>query len=241
MRHHPPAPEITALPTTTALSIGLADGAHRLPELLGNFRPNMTLSFPSTSDSALLHDLDNSLVDAILIHHLPAARDDLWFNPVALDALVVIVHPESSVQAITMNDLRTLFAGGDARMQPVVLEPGSGGRVLFDRMVMGEQRVSINAEIRPNTQSVVDAVSNNKAAIGYVTVGSLAASAPVRILPIGNIVATPTTLGTQEYPLTVPLYWVSQAEPAGELRGILGYLQSMEGQEKLGAVFGRIK
>ncbi len=243
-------PTVTPLPETVALAVGASDSASRLLDVIDYVRPNLTLTHPTTSDTPLITDLDAGVLDAALIHHLPNSRDDLWFNPVALDGIVLIVHPDNVVTNLSVGEAQAMFSGvigawsalgGSGPVTLVSQTDGAGPRTLFNQFVLRDRRLSINAQIRPNPQSIINAVASDPSAIGYVTVGSLPADAPVRVLSVDNIAPSPTTLGTQEYALTMPLYWVSVGEPQGELRGLLGYLQSVEGQEALGVVFGRIR
>ena len=218
------------------LNIGLTDGAATLAGLVEVNRPNLILNFATSSDTVLLNDLDNDVLDAILIHHLPADRDDLWFNPIAVDGIAIVVHPENPIASLSLGEVRDIF-GGDT-LQPVVQERGSGVRVLFNSLVMGEQRVSINAEVRPNSTAILQSVAANPNAIGYVTVGTDRST--VKTVRIDNFPAEPVMLSSQNYPLSMPLYWVSKTEPTGELRGVLAGWQSERGQEEIGIVFGRI-
>lgn len=246
----PDAPAVTALPPVQTLVVGVADGAVRVLEGVDYFRPNLTLTHPSTNDLPLLADLDAGLLDAALVHYIPEDGVERWFNPVALDGIVPIVHPDNRLEGLTRAQLQALFTGtvtdwaalgGAGPVQVVSQHADAGTSALFQQFVLRELRLSINAEIRPNPAAVINAVANNPNAIGYVTIGSLPSDALVKVLTVDAIAATPTTLGTQEYPLTLPIYWVSATEPQGELRGVLSYLQSIEWQEMLGERFGRIR
>ncbi len=246
----PVPPTVTPLPETVALAVGVSDSATRLLEVAEYIRPNLTLTHPTTSDGPLLGDLDAGLLDAALVHHVPDNHSDLWFNPIALDGIVLIVHPENRVVAVSLAEAQALFAGvigewtvlgGAGAVAIVSQDESSGSRALFNQFVLRDQRLSINAQIRPNPQAVINAVAADPHAIGYVTVGSLPVDAGVKVLAVDGIAPTPTTLGTQEYALAMPLYWVSDGEPQGELRGLLGYLQSVEGQGEVGVIFGRIR
>lgn len=246
----PPPPDITPLPEQFTAAIGLADGALRLPEQITYNQPKLTLTFPTTSDSQLLADVTNDVLDAALVHHIAPTYDSLWFSPVALDGILLVVHPSNPISDLSLAQAQALFAGtltewdelgGSGPVALVSRDDAAGVRALFEQMVLRDQRLSINAEIRPNYASIVTLVSGNPQAIGYVPIGALPNDAPVKAVTVNRITASPTTLGTQEYPLAVPIYWVSQTEPVGEVRGILGYLQSREGQENVGAMFGRIR
>lgn len=244
-------PTVTPLPTVESLLIGLSDGASLLPGLISDYRPKAQLTFPQTNDATLFADLDAGLADALLVHNIPASRDDIWFNPVAVDGIVVIVHPNNQLTDLTLAQVQALFSanidswdalGGQAATVHVLIqEEGSGVRALFERFVMTTEQVAVSAQVRPKPAALIEAVAEDEAAIGYVTIGALPPDTAVKVLTIDQFAATATTLGTQEYPLSLPLYWVSEAEPQGELRELLGWLQSVAGQEALGTVFGRIR
>lgn len=111
-------------------------------------------------------------------------------------------------------------------------------RSLLDERVMATQRVSINAQIVPTNQGMLDAVADNANAIGFTSFGSLDGN--VIGLAIDGITPTSDSLTAQQYPLSTPLYFVSQTEPIGEARGFLAWLQN-EGQIALVSKFGTVK
>ena len=45
-----------------------------------------------SNNSTSLADLAGGLVDAVLVHSLPE-DSGFWFSPVAMDGLVIVVHP----------------------------------------------------------------------------------------------------------------------------------------------------
>ena len=105
--------------------------------------------------------------------------DSLLRVPIGLDGLALIVHPSNSVSELSLVQLQAIFAGevldwmavgGDAgEIQLVSREDGSGARVLFEGRVMGDMHVSLTAVVMPTSADVVEYVSKNPAAIGYVS------------------------------------------------------------------------
>lgn len=105
--------------------------------------------------------------------------DPLLRVPIGLDGLALIVHPSNSVNELSLVQLQAIFSGdvldwvavgGDAgEIQLVSREDGSGARVLFEERVMGDARVSLTAVVMPTSADVVEYVSKNPAAIGYVS------------------------------------------------------------------------
>jgi phosphate transport system substrate-binding protein len=90
-----------------------------------------------------------------------------------------------------------------------------------------------------DNEQVIEAIADNPAAIGYSMMGAV--DIRVKTLAIDGIMASLTTTADQSYPLTSPLYFVSAAEPTGDLRAFLAWLQSDEGQTVIGEKYGRVR
>lgn len=250
-----PLPERTVSAPQT-VTIGLTSSAASLPTLLDDSLPvNVT---PLVSNGATLYaDLDTGALDAILVHTLPpeiersAAR---WFNPVALDGLTFIVHPDNTIADLSLLQLQAIFSGkidnwaqvGGPQLpiEVVSREIGSGARTLAAQRVMAEQRLTINAVVQPSSDAVGDYVAAHPGAIGYVMMGGLADfGGAVRFVTVEGVAPTPQSTADQSYPLTVPLFFVNldSAEPQGSVRDFLAYLQSAEGQMQLSVRYGRVR
>lgn len=246
-----PPPENAPQPETAVLQIGLASGAVGFGELVTAVYPQeqVALNFVVGSDASLFADLAAGALDAILVHHIPEG-DSNWFNPVALDGLVLVVHPDNPVAGLTSGEAQAVFngrvtnwaalGGPDLAIDLLVREPTSGARAILSRRIMGAQRVSINAQIVADDAEMATVVAAYPAAIGYSLMGT-AVSAPVKLLTVDGIAATPNTTGTQTYPLTTPLYFVAAAEPSGPLRDFLAWVQSLDGQGVVGQQYGRVR
>jgi phosphate transport system substrate-binding protein len=250
-----PLPVPTAVPTLAppaALRIGLTGDAGSLAELVTagypTARSGAIIAFVHGNSAALLADLDAGLLDAVLIHDIPA-NSHYWFNPVALDGLVVVVHPSNSLSGLSRGEVQAIFSGrtpewsnlGDPNQAILLIsrERGSGARTIFHERVLAEQRLAITAVIQPDNRSLMAAVAGEPAAIGYAMMGEL--TDQVKALALDGVAPTPHTTGDQSYPLTVPLYFVAPAEPRGELRAFLAWLQSEEGQSLLAGKYGRVR
>jgi phosphate transport system substrate-binding protein len=171
-------------------------------------------------------------------------------NPVALDGLVIVVHPNNPVQDLSLAEVQALFngritnwsalGGPDQPVNLVSREPGAGTRAILQQRVLAEQRISINALIQPDDSSLLAAVAADPLAVGYSMMGT-AVIGEVKLLSIDGIVPTPATTADQSYPLTAPLYFLSPTEPQGELRAFLAWLQSDVGQGVIGVGYGRVR
>jgi phosphate transport system substrate-binding protein len=174
-----------------------------------------------------------------------APPEDVWAQPVALDALALIVHPTSAVHGLSLAEARDLFQGRTSAwadgtpVEVVSREDGATARVLFERAVMGDQRVTLAAVIAPGSREVVDYVAAHPGAIGYVSIGWL--NARVRALALDGVVPSPESARAQRYALVTPVYFMSLAEPQGDARDFYRFVISDPGQALVGQRYGRIR
>jgi phosphate transport system substrate-binding protein len=167
-----------------------------------------------------------------------------------MDALAVIVHQDNPLTALSLPGLRDVFqgrtdvwpappGGEPAPIEVVVREEGAASRTLFERRVMGDQKVALVAVIMPGSQAVVDYVATHPAAIGYVSLSWV--DPRVRALAIDGVAPSPETARDQTYPLLAPLYFLSLAEPQGELRAFYLFLIGPEGQQVVAEKYGPVR
>lgn len=249
-----PAPRPPTMPTLDppiTLRIGLTDSAYFIPDLVSspfsNYNDQIKLQFVLANDAALLADLQNGQLDAILIHHLPS-ESEFWFNPVALDGVVLFVHPDNPLTDLSLASAQAVFSGEinnwsqlggtDEPIHLISREAGSGAHEIFTQRILAPARLDINAQIVANETAVQQTIALDPFAIGYGMAGGMDTATPITL---AGIAANPTELANQNYPVSVPLYFVSKTEPQDELRAFLGWLQSEMGQLVLGQRYGRIR
>lgn len=248
-----PTPPATT-PASDLLNVGISDNAQALADRWAPAYESETerahVNFVSGNNGALFSDLEEGQLDAILVHHIPEReQDDVWFNPVALDGLVFVTHPENPVTSLAQADIQRLFSGEtdnwsaiggpDLPVAPIGQERGDGARTVFTRRVMAARPVSINTVIHSDNPSLIEAVASEPGAIGYTMMSGLADG--IQPISVDGIAPTPENAASQEYRLTVPLYFVSNGEPQGELRAFLAWLQGAEGQSIVSEIVGSVR
>lgn len=245
----PPTPIATARPAT--LRVGASSSALPLLDLVVAAymakAPHITISRES-GDSALMLEAVAAGRDHLAIVGLPPP-EGLWYMPVAVTGVAIVVHPANPVRELTLLQLRDLFRGeinswaqlGASGESVVVLsrEDGAAMRRAFESRVMGEQRVTLTAAIMPSDAAVIEAVAATPGAIGYVSLASV--DPIVKTLSIEGVAPSPRSLTDGSYPITMPLYFVSRTEPGGEARAFIQFLLSREGQALIGRKYGRVK
>ena len=162
--------------------------------------------------------------------------------PIARDGIVVLVHPSNRVPGLTLLQLRALYRGetldwatlGGPSGEPVVIsrEDGSGDRQAFESLVMGGDRVTLNALVMPTAQAVVDYVARHPAAVGYVSMAQLRDDA--RTLPIEEVAPTPQQVQAGAYHLSRLIYFYVNISSSPAVRDFLNFVLSPAGQAVVG-------
>jgi phosphate transport system substrate-binding protein len=198
--------------------------------------------------AALLADLQAGVLDGIFLHALPP-ETNLWTTPVALDGLVLLVGPSVGVDNLSLPQAQALLSGRLGSWQavggadrPVVLyarERDSQTAALQQQWVLREARLAITAQVLTTPAGLQAAVATDPAGLGVSLLGALTPGA--RTLAVDGVAPTTTSVADQTYPLTAPLYFVAPAEPVGDVRAIVAWLQSAPGQALLGETYGRVR
>lgn len=253
----PPVPQPVTLPTATLqpyLRLGLTSSAAPLAEQLtvayANHNPDAILGFVMANTAVLQRDLAANELDAALLHYIPSDTVN-WFNPVALDGVAVVVHPSNPINELTLAEVQGVFngrinnwsalGGADAAINVISRERGAGTRTIWQQQVLAEQPLTIQAQILAPQTRLLEGVAADVSAIGYGMAGGMVDG--VKVVGINGRWPTPNETGSQNYPLTTPLYFLMPTpdEPVGELRQFLAWLQSPNGQAEISVKYGRVR
>ena len=158
---------------------------------------------------------------------------------VAIDAIVPIVHPKNPVVDLTIEQLSLIYqgkiknwkevGGDDLKIVVVSRDTSSGTYEVWEEKVLHKARVTPRAQLQASNGAIVQAVSKNKYAIGYVGFGYLNKS--VKPLNVGGIVASVETALSGVYPVARPLFMFTDGWPTGAVSSFINYIVSKEGQE----------
>ena len=158
---------------------------------------------------------------------------------VAIDALTPIVHPRNKVDGLTTDQLSQIYQGkirnwkevGGDDLQIVVVsrDSSSGTFESWGHLVLNDAKVSPRAQMQASSGAVVQAISKNRYAIGYVGIGYLNQS--VKALTVNGVQASAKTALSKEYPVARPLYMYTDGQPAGVVAGFINFVLSPAGQK----------
>jgi len=161
---------------------------------------------------------------------------------VAIDAIIPIVHPRNRVRNLSIDQLSQIYQGkirnwqevGGENLAIVVIsrDSSSGTYEAWNHLVLNGARVTPRAQLQASNGAIVQAVSKNRYAIGYIGIGYLNRS--IQPLTVGGVPANAKTALNKQYPVARPLYMYTSGAPNGDTASFLNFLLSRKGQEIVG-------
>lgn len=161
---------------------------------------------------------------------------------VALDGLAMVVHPSNPVQNLTKSQIADIYTGKVTRWNqvggpdaPVVViqrESNSGTQETFKELVLGkEARIIKGAETQASNGAVKSRVSLTPGAIGFLGLGFVDAS--VKKVAVDGVEPSAETVTSNRYPLSRPLYLVTDGEPEGDVKKFIELPKTAEGKRMI--------
>lgn len=162
---------------------------------------------------------------------------------VAYDCIVPIVHSGNKVKNLTVAQLQDIYAGkitdwkdvgGDAGQIVVISRDTSSGTYdCWENKVMHandkKERVFPGALLQASNGAVVQAVSKNKLAIGYIGLGYL--NKEVKQVSVNGVMGDAATALNKTYPVSRGLNLYTPGEPKGDAKGLVDFMLSPAGQK----------
>lgn len=158
---------------------------------------------------------------------------------VANDAIAIIVNPQNSVSALTLDQVTAIYSGkitnwkdlGGPSMPIVVIsrDVSSGTYEVFSKIVMGGNPAVDSALMLASNNAVATTVKDTKGAIGYVGIGYL--SGDVKGLKIDNVMPSKETVWNKTYPIARTLHMYTNGRPRGMTKKFIDFVLSPAGQD----------
>ncbi len=163
---------------------------------------------------------------------------------IAVDAIAIVVHPWNPIAQITYDQLSRIYlgqitnwqelGGPDLRIVVVSRDTSSGTYGTFNELVLGKQGVMAGALYQSSNASVATTVAQTPGGIGYISLGYLQPA--LKVLDLARTDAGPfvtpsvATSISLEYPLSRPLFYITNGFPTGAVARVITYILSDEGQ-----------
>ncbi|HQE63846.1 MAG TPA: phosphate ABC transporter substrate-binding protein [Candidatus Saccharicenans sp.] len=166
---------------------------------------------------------------------------DLIEITVAYDGLAIIVHPANPVDNLSLEQVRSIFAGeitnwkvlngNDKAITVVVREEGSGTRGAFQEMVMGSRRISKKAIVEDSNGVVREIVSRDSNSIGFISLGLV--DHRVKAIALDGLQPSEEAIIQGHYHLRRPFLFLVREEPQGLIKEFIDFVLSADIQSML--------
>ena len=120
--------------------------------------------------------------------------------------------------------------GPDRTIVVISRDTSSGTYEVWEEKVMNKEKVYPGALLQASNGAVVQAVSKNKNAIGYIGLGYM--NKDVKALTVNGIEGSKETTLNGTYPISRPLYMFTNGWPKGDTLSFINYvLHPQKGQK----------
>ncbi|MBN1391233.1 MAG: phosphate ABC transporter substrate-binding protein [Sedimentisphaerales bacterium] len=166
---------------------------------------------------------------------------------VARDGIAVVVNPKNPIKELAMQQIEQIYTGAYTKWNQVggsnkgILvfsrESSSGTYAFFQEHVLKNKDYTPRAKLMPATSAIIESVSTDEDAIGYVGLGyAMAAGSKVKILAVKADANSPAIMPSDEtvtsgqYSISRPLYLYVPTDTKPEVKAFVDFCLGDEGQ-----------
>lgn len=158
--------------------------------------------------------------------------------PIALDVIVIVVHPGVAVDDLSEEEVKGIFTGeitnwsevggADEPILVVVRDRASGTREMFDKEALDDEEV-VKSAIESNSNGIVrETVAATPNSIGYLSIGY--ANEAVKPISYDGVAASTESAKDGSYSLSRFLHMYTHGEPVPQAQDFIDYILSEEFQ-----------
>ena len=216
-----------------------------LAEYYAGKHPDNVIDVQGGGSSAGIQAVESGTAEiGMSSRNLRETEQHLWSIEIAKDGLAIIVHPTNTVQNLTLEQLRSIYAGDytnwnqvggiDARIHITSREEGSGTRSAFEEMVMADRRITPRAIVQDSNGAVRQFISDDPFSIGFISLGLVnIGERPVKAISVDGVSPTYDNVEDGYYTLFRSFLFVSTEKPTGNAMEFIDFIRSHEGQKIL--------
>lgn len=160
---------------------------------------------------------------------------------IAVDGIVPVVHPSNPVQTLTLEQLRGIYngsitnwnqlGGSNSPIVSISRDSSSGTYEVWVDVVLQGDRVSPRTQLLASNGAIVQAVSSNRNAIGYIGIGYLSGDS-VKAARVEGVQPTHDNVRNASWPITRTLWVFTNNWPQGETLNFINFLLHPEQGQK---------
>ncbi len=160
---------------------------------------------------------------------------------IALDAIIPVVHPDNPVDNLTMDQLKAIYegkvrnwkdVGGEDRSIAIISrDSDSGTYVVWNDIALRGARPTPRAQLLASNGAIVQEVSSNRNAIGYIGIGYL--NENLKAVSLDGVAPTYANAQSGAFPVSRTLWFFTDDWPKGEILRFINFTLHPEKGQKL--------
>lgn len=158
---------------------------------------------------------------------------------IAHDAISIVVNPDNTIDALTVDQVKSIFTGQitnwkevngpDMPIIVVTRDSSSGTYGSFLELALGKgANITDKAIVQASNQTVKNTVATTKGSIGYIGLGYVDSS--VKAISYDGVMPTKESAVNHTYKLARELYMYTNGQPTGAVKDFIDFVLSPEGQ-----------
>ena len=204
--------------------------------------PGVRIDVQTGGSSRGLADTAQGLADIGMISRGLKPEEESKYHSFAIarDGIGIIIESSNPVTKLTDKQIVGIYQGkitnwqevGGANAPITVVNKAEGRSTLelfLDYFELTNSEIAADVVIGDNQQGI-KTVAGNPHAIGYVSIGAaerdMEAGISLKLLPVGGITASSSTLQNGSFPLSRPLNLVTTSSPSGLTQQFIQFAQS---------------
>ncbi len=203
--------------------------------------PGVRVDVQSGGSTRGVNDARAGLADiGMASRALKPEESDLMAHRIAMDGIGIILHQKNPVQALSDEQIKSIYTGSITNWQQL---GGEDRKITVVNKAEGRSTLELflhhfhlkNPEIRAHVvigdnQQGIKTVAGNIGAIGYVSIGTAeyeeAHGTPIHLLPMASVSATVANVRDGRFPLSRSLNLVTKGAPTGLAKRFIEFAQS---------------
>ncbi|MBN2420487.1 MAG: phosphate ABC transporter substrate-binding protein [Deltaproteobacteria bacterium] len=159
---------------------------------------------------------------------------------VAYDCIIPVVHPSNPISNLSLDQLKAIYkgeiknwkeiGGEDKKIVVISRDTSSGTYEVWEEKVMEKERVFPGALLQASNGAIVQAVSKNQNAIGYIGLGYL--NDTVKATTVNSIKGSPESTLDGTFPISRALYMFTNGWPKGDTLNFINFVLNPEKGQK---------
>lgn len=230
-------------------SLSIAGGTAHIPVMkeaakrIMTYNPDISITVAGGGSGVGVQKVGEGLVDIGNTGRPISAQEEEKYGlqsfAFAIDGVGVAVHPDNPVQDLSSEQVQAIFAGEITSWSEVggpersinlyTRDEASGTRSVFWKKALDKGEVAIKANVVSSNGAMKVAVSRDKAAIGYLSIGHMDDS--IARVAIDGVLPSQENAVDGSYTVVRKLYMNTKGEPSPLAQAFIDYVQGPAGAE----------